>query len=602
MESTDKTVEIAKNLNVSFFNFPKSNYVEPAREFGISKVKTEWVFILDADERITEELAEEIIKTMRSHPQGDQTFYKIPRKNIFGRIKWLRHGGWWPDYQIRLISKKHFVNWPKQIHSTPQIQGRLGYLKNPLTHNFHGDLTNMIKKTVVFEDIESDLLYKANKNVSTATFFRKFLAELYRRLIKSLGFLDGTVGIIESIYQAFSKTITYLFLYEKSKDKKIKVGIYDPFLDTLGGGEKYIFSILEVLAEKGYEINVFWNKDLSKEINGRFALKSIGSWKWLPNIFKRHPERSRGIFNKISRLVSLARNDNTFINLKKFDYFFYVTDGSYFFSSAKKNFVYAMVPDEKLYNLTVINRLKLANYSFITHSEFTKKWLKKFGIDSQVIMPYLDKHFTDQDAEYFKKDKIILSVGRFFPHLHSKKQDEMIRTFKLLKKSNLQFEDYKLILAGGLKKEDKKYFDYLKKLADNDSSIVFKPNIELYELYKLYELSNYFWHFAGYGVDENIHPEQVEHFGITPVEAMASGCLTFSYNAGGPKEIISEGENGFLFNSTGELIEKMITVENNSELKNKIRLKSSLYAKKRFSYKVFEDLVLKNIFANIRYG
>ena len=83
---------------------------------------------------------------------------------------------------------------------------------------------------------------------------------------------------------------------------------------------------------------------------------------------------------------------------------------------------------------------------------------------------------------------------------------------------------------------------------------------------------------------------------------MASGCLTFSYNAGGPKEIISEGENGFLFNSTGELIEKMITVENNSELKNKIRLKSSLYAKKRFSYKVFEDLVLKNIFANIRYG
>lgn len=363
-----------------------------------------------------------------------------------------------------------------------------------------------------------------------------------------------------------------------------KIGVYDPFLDTLGGGEKYIFSILEALSEKGCEINIFWDGDLSKEIKSRFALKSIGLWKWLPNIF-----RYGSVVNRI-------------ITLKALDYFFYVTDGSYFFSPSKNNFVYAMVPDEKLYSLSVINRLKLANYSFITHSEFTKKWLKKFGINSQVIMPYLDKHFTDQNAELFKKDKIILSVGRFFSHLHSKRQDEIIKTFKLLKLSNPGFKDYKLILAGGLKKEDQKYFDYLKKLAGNDCSIIFKPNVKLHELYKLYELSGYFWHFAGYGVDENIHPELVEHFGITPIEAMASGCLTFSYNAGGPSEIIKEGETGFLFNSTHELIQKMIKVENNSELINRVRLESSLLTKKRFSYETFKDLVFKNIFVNIKYG
>ena len=73
----------------------------------------------------------------------------------------------------------------------------------------------MVKKTIIFENIESDLLFKAKRKTGTGIFFRKFLAEIYRRLIRNLGFLDGPFGIIEAIYQAFSKTITYLFLYEK---------------------------------------------------------------------------------------------------------------------------------------------------------------------------------------------------------------------------------------------------------------------------------------------------------------------------------------------------------------------------------------------------
>jgi len=229
MESADKTVEVAKNLNVLVFNFPKSDYVEPAREFGIRQAKTDWIFILDADERIIKELADEIKnvisvgndprvvpkKGLVGHRGPTLQYYKIPRQNIFAGIKWLRHGGWWPDYQIRLINKKYFVHWSKRIHSTPEIKGQLGYLKNPLIHYFHGNLNKMVEKTIIFEDIESDLLRKAGKNVQTSTFFRKYFAELWRRMFKGFGFLDGSVGIIESIYQAFSKTITYLFLYEK---------------------------------------------------------------------------------------------------------------------------------------------------------------------------------------------------------------------------------------------------------------------------------------------------------------------------------------------------------------------------------------------------
>ena len=579
MESTDKTVEIAKKLQVPVFNFPKSNYVEPAREFGINKAKTDWVLILDADERITKELADEI-KELLTLNSSLSTYYRVPRKNIFGKTQWLRHGGWWPDYQIRLINTKHFINWPKRIHSTPQIKGDFGYLKNPLVHYFHGDLSNMVKKTIIFEDIESDLLLEAKRSTGTGIFFRKYLAELYRRLIKNLGFLDGPFGIIEVIYQAFSKTITYLFLYEKQNKKTClpagRVALYNPYLDTLGGGEKYILSIMDVFADLGYEIDIFWDKDLRREIKERFSLRSIDRSKFLPNIFK----------NDSSPIKTLR-------TLQTFDFFFYVTDGSYFFSGAKKNFVYAMIPDKKLYSRSLINKLKLINYQFITHSVFTQKWLSKFGIKSEVIMPYLDNKLINQRINFEKKEKIILSVGRFFSHLHSKRQDLIIKTFKELKNKSKEFSNYKLILAGGLMKEDQKYFDSLKKLADNDSSIIFKPNIELSELYKLYGLSTYYWHFAGLGVDEEKNPEQVEHFGITPLEAMASGCLTFCYSAGGPKELINDGENGFLFSDIDELIDKIIKVDSDKSLKEKVINKGKQFVKKNFSYEMFRTQVIK---------
>lgn len=211
MESNDQTVKLAKKMSVQVFNFPKVGYVEPAREFGINKSITDWVFILDSDERITPELAQEIQSVIRN---SQFTYYRVPRRNIF-IDRWLAHGGWWPDNQIRLINKKCFKFWPKEIHSTPIIEGKEGLLTNPLLHYFHGDLKTMVDKTLIFENIESDLLFKANKRVSTLTFFRKFFGELWRRLFKRFGFLDGTVGIIESIYQAFSKTITHLMLYEK---------------------------------------------------------------------------------------------------------------------------------------------------------------------------------------------------------------------------------------------------------------------------------------------------------------------------------------------------------------------------------------------------
>lgn len=211
-ESTDNTYAVAKKLGCRVLHFPFHRYVEPSREFAIASAKGDWVFILDADEVITKDLAKEIQRTVN---QTEHTHFYVPRKNIFAGKKWLRYGGWYPDAVLRLIKKDAFKQWPSAIHSTPSIKGTSSRLSEPFLHYFHPDLENMVSKTIVYEDIESDLLFKAKRPVVLSTLFRKFFGELYRRMCKNVGFLDGTYGVIESLYQAYSKTITYLMLYEK---------------------------------------------------------------------------------------------------------------------------------------------------------------------------------------------------------------------------------------------------------------------------------------------------------------------------------------------------------------------------------------------------
>ncbi len=219
LESRDKSIELAEKEGAKVVSHPFTRYVETVREFGIELGNTEWLTILDADERITKELADEIRTSITS---DEFTHYKIPRKEYFARKTWLQYGGWWPNYLTgRLFKKNAFKQWPKNIHSSPLIDGNEGYLKSALLHYSKNDYQQIVAKTINFEDIESDLLFKANKRVATPTFFRKFFGELYRRMFKWQGYKDGTIGIIESIYQAFSKTITYIYLYEKQNSRPL---------------------------------------------------------------------------------------------------------------------------------------------------------------------------------------------------------------------------------------------------------------------------------------------------------------------------------------------------------------------------------------------
>lgn len=351
---------------------------------------------------------------------------------------------------------------------------------------------------------------------------------------------------------------------------KKNVALYDPYLDVMGGGEKHILSILQVLDKEGYGVSLFWNQDLTSSIKNKLNLL-FQNLTFVPNIFK-----SSSVLNK-------------FHTLKNFDLFFYVTDGSYFFSGAKKNIVFCMVPDRALYRMSIINKLKTANSNFIANSVYTQQWLKKWGVKSEVIYPYISDDLLKKIPE---KEKIILSVGRFFSHLHAKKHEEIIKTFQVFQKTN---PDFKLILVGGLKDEDTIYFESLEKLIGNNKNILLKPNVTYSELIAYYRKSMFFWHFTGYGVKENEHPEMVEHLGMTPVEAMASGTVPFCYNAGGPKEIISNGINGFLFTTKDDLLSMTEILLSNSKLYKTIQTNGQEFVKKHFTYKVFEKKVKETI-------
>lgn len=353
---------------------------------------------------------------------------------------------------------------------------------------------------------------------------------------------------------------------------KKKIALYNPYLDVMGGGERHILSIMQVLEENGFEINIFWEKNISKEIKDKLGIE-FKNLNFLPNIFYK---------NSI----------NKYFFLKKFDAFFYVTDGSYFFSGAKNNFCFCMVPQKNLYNLNLINKVKTKNFHFISNSKFTQKKLKEWDIFSHVVYPYIPDIFFKKSST--KRKNIILNVGRFFPHLHSKRQDVAIQYFIDLKKNKKYYQNYELHLAGQVSKEDKKYIEKLKKIS-SDKSIIFHENISFEKLINLYNKAKIYWHFAGFKIDENKNPEKTEHLGIAPLEAMAKEILTFAYKAGGPKEYIKNGKNGFLFSSKKELFNEMSISGKKAQgmIKQAKKDVDKIFSKKSFEKQIREVIIQK---------
>ncbi|OGE37897.1 hypothetical protein A3F00_00185 [Candidatus Daviesbacteria bacterium RIFCSPHIGHO2_12_FULL_37_11] len=354
----------------------------------------------------------------------------------------------------------------------------------------------------------------------------------------------------------------------------MKIGIYSPYLDTAGGGERYMMSIAEFLSQS-HEVHVFLDAHLFE----------IGKEKIKEKIESLHGIDLSNV-NFIKAPIGVGSSFfERLIFLKSYDLLFYLTDGSIFFSTAKKNILHIQSPLKNTNN-DLWGNFKLSSWKLIMYnSKFTKEETENsWKIKNVIVYPPV----SVDKIKPLKKEKIILSVGRFSgvsqggqTFYASKNHKSLIDAFRKLVQEN-SLGEYSLHIAGAAADGDKKYLEELGKGA-KDLKVYLYPNISFDDLRKLYGKALIYWHAAGYGEKD---PTKMEHFGITTVEAMAAGCVPIVINLGGQKEIVEHGKSGFLWNNPSELVEDTLKVISNDTFFSKISQKavkrSKLFSKDKF--------------------
>ncbi len=202
------------------------------------------------------------------------------------------------------------------------------------------------------------------------------------------------------------------------------------------------------------------------------------------------------------------------------------------------------------------SRLKLRTYDLVAcNSEYTRRWALRYGtsgLPACVLYPPVDVELYQAVA----KRPMIVSVGRVFTGGHEKKDGLLIECFRELVRGGM--EGWELHLAGSLRDgiaADAAYLAELMRVAER-LPVVFHVNADLAELRRLYGEASLYWHATGYGVDENAHPQFLEHFGMSVVEAMAAGTIPIVVRRGGLVEIVTDGETGFFWDEPPELVRR----------------------------------------------
>lgn len=353
----------------------------------------------------------------------------------------------------------------------------------------------------------------------------------------------------------------------------MRVGIYTPYLDSFGGGERYMLTIAEVLSSNN-------RVDLLLDSH----LQSLITEKIKSDLGKRFNLNLSNVNLRNAPLGRAASFLNKTFFFKKYDLLFCLTDGSIFYSTAKKSVLHFQVPFKNSVTKTFWGKKKLSSWDIaICNSKFTQNIIEKeWPIKSQVLYPPVEVEAITPLA----KKKQILSVGRFASFSKSKKHEEMINAFRELYETG-KISGWSLHLAGSIEGDDG-YVEELKNLS-KELPVSFYPNCPFDDLVKLYGQSSIYWHAAGFGEDD---PVKMEHFGISTVEAMAGGCVPVVVNQGGQTEIVENKVSGFLWNQINELKDFTISLIEDHDLWKKLS-DEAIKRSKVFSKKTFEDNLIK---------
>ena len=214
--STDNTVSVSFRHGARIVKSPGYNFAK-WRNDGASAARGDWLLYLDSDERITVKLAKEI-RSVIEDPK--HAAYTISRFEVF-LGKHLEH---WPDPRVlRLIRKSALKRWVGKVHEQPAIDGTVGDLREQMVHLSHKNIDEKIKGTLKWSRLEAEMMHKAGHPPMVGwRFLRVMLTEFFHRFFVQGLWRDGTEGWIESIYQAFSKFVSYERLWELQRKPKLK--------------------------------------------------------------------------------------------------------------------------------------------------------------------------------------------------------------------------------------------------------------------------------------------------------------------------------------------------------------------------------------------
>lgn len=225
MYSDDKTVEIAEKLGAKIFLHKRLDFVEPARNFIISKASNEWILVLDPDEEIPNSLSEKLIQMASDIKHID--YVRIPRKNIIFN-RWMKAAMWWPDQNVRFF-KKGKVEWTDQIHRPPKTIGEGIDLpaeeKFAIIHHNYQTLSQFIHRMDRYTTVEARQLLKQGYQFKWPDLIEKPLGEFLSRFYANKGYMDCLHGLVLSLLQAFSFLIVYLKVWENSSYKEASLDL-----------------------------------------------------------------------------------------------------------------------------------------------------------------------------------------------------------------------------------------------------------------------------------------------------------------------------------------------------------------------------------------
>ena len=209
--SDDRTKEICQQFdNLDFYENEFKDFASQ-RNFGLDKIETDWVFVIDADERVTEALKSEIKEMLQLSPAPKAEGYEIARKNYF-LGKWIKYCGWYPDYTLRLFKSKY--RYSGLVHESPQISGKIERLQNDFIHYTYKDLESYVAKMNQYTTLDAEKKYNSGKSTGIYYMLTRPFLEFIKKYLLKKGFLLGSQGLILSILSAYYQFLKAVKLWE----------------------------------------------------------------------------------------------------------------------------------------------------------------------------------------------------------------------------------------------------------------------------------------------------------------------------------------------------------------------------------------------------